>query len=86
MVIPLEFQLLRRSRTATEQRPADRVREHVVKIKVQLAEEADAGAAGMVDRKHRLRADLEIGADPYHPRIDRAGGDRTVAEIVGQRR
>src|SRR5262249_49260135 len=81
-----EFELLRRSRAAAEQRPADRGREYVVKIKVQLAEEADAGAAGMVHRKHVLNTDLEIAADPYHTRIDRAGGDRAIAEIVGHRR
>ena len=53
---------------------------------MQLAEEADAGAAGMVDWEHGLGTELEIGAGPYHPRIDRADGDRAIAEIIGHRR
>ena len=62
------------------------VREHVVEIKMQLPEDADAGAAGAIDRHLRLEADLEIAADPDHARIDGAGGDEAVAEIVGDRR
>jgi len=50
---------------------------------MQLAKEADAGPTGTVDREHRLGPDLEVGANPYHARIDRPGGDRAVAEIVG---
>ena len=45
--------------------------EHVVEIKMQLAEDADSGAAGAVDRNLRLKADLEVAADPDHARIDR---------------
>src|SRR5215831_11349912 len=81
-----EFELLWRSRAAAEQRPADRCREHIIEIKMQLAEETDAGAAGVIHWDHRLSTHLEIGADPDHTRIDRAGGDRAIAEIVGHRR
>jgi hypothetical protein len=81
-----EFDLLRRSETAAKQRPADRGRKHVVKIKVQLAEEADAGPTGAIDREHRFSPDLEVSAHPYHARIDGSDGDRAVAEIVGNGR
>jgi hypothetical protein len=83
MTMPVEFELLRRCRAATEQRPTNRGREHVVQIKMQLAQETDAGAAGMVHRDDGLRSDLEVSAHPDHPWIDRADGDRAVAEIVG---
>src|SRR5262249_61011352 len=82
MGVTSEFELLRRSRAAAKQRSADRGRENVVEIKMQLAEETDASAAGMVHRKHGLRADLEIGANPDHPGIDRTRGDRAIAKIV----
>ena len=66
-----------------QERPADRRREHVIEIKMQLAKKSDAGPACPVDRKHRLSPDLEIGADPDHARIDRSGCDGAIAEIVG---
>ena len=52
---------------------------------MQLPEEADAAAAVAIDGNHRLKAHLEIAPDPDHARIDRAGGDKAVAEIVRDR-
>src|SRR5262249_1077174 len=78
-----ELELFSCSRAAAEQRPADRRRKDVVEIKVQLTEKADAGAAGPIDRNHRLRTYLKITADPDHTWIDGSGGDRAVAEIIG---
>src|SRR5205807_408054 len=81
-----EAELLRRSRAAAEQRPADGGWEHVVKIKMQLAEDTDAGSAGAIDRNHRLKTDLEIVPHPDHAWIDRSGRESAVAVIVGDRR
>src|ERR1700693_1013671 len=81
-----EAKLAGRGRGAAKQRLSDGRREYVVEIKVQLSEHADAVAARGVDRDRRFQADLEIAADPDHARIDGAGGDKTVAEIVGNRR
>src|ERR1700679_316741 len=81
-----EAELAGKSRRAAEQRLSDRGREHVVEIKVQLPENADAGAAGAVHRHLRFETDLEVATDPDHARIDRAGGDEAVAEIIGDRR
>jgi hypothetical protein len=85
-VLLSEAEVPRRSRTTAEQRPADRGWEYIVEIKMQLAKEADAGAAGAVDREHRFSPDLEVSAHPDHARIDRSDGDRAVAKIVGHRR
>ena len=64
----------------------NRVREHIIEIKMQLAEEPNPGAAGAIDWKYRLCPDLKVCADPNHARIDRACRDRTIAEIVGNGR
>ena len=53
---------------------------------MQLAKEADAGPAGVVDWKYRLGADLEVCTHPDHAGVDRADSDRAVAEIVGDGR
>jgi len=53
---------------------------------MQLAEETDASPAGTVDREHRLRPDLKVSADPDYAGVDRAGRNRTIAEIVGDGR
>src|SRR5258708_30488211 len=73
-------------RARGEQRLPDRVGEYVVEIEVQLRHGTDARPAGAIDRDDRLKADLEIAADPDHPRIDRAGSDEWIAEIVGHGR
>ena len=58
-------------RLGAEQGLPDRSGEHVVEIKMQLAEHADAVAAGAVDRHLRLKSDLEVAADIDHAGIDR---------------
>src|SRR5579863_10055533 len=75
-----------RGRGTADERLSDRLREHVVEIEMELAEHADTAAARAVDRNDRLDTDLEIASDPDNARIDRAGGDVAVAEIVGGRR
>src|SRR6202035_5555808 len=79
-----ELELLRRGRRADEGL-ADGLGENVVEIKMQLPDHADAVAALGIDRNLRLKPNLEIAADPDHARIDGAGGDEAVAEIVGGR-
>src|SRR6516165_8171953 len=86
IMVASEAEFLWRGRIPAQQRSADRGREHVVWIEVQLAKEANAGPAGVVDREYRLGADLEICAHPDHARIDRSDGDGAVAEIVGDGR
>src|SRR6516164_5022687 len=86
MAAASEAKFLRRGRAAAEQRSANRCWEYIVEIKMQLAEKADAGPAGAVDREYRFGTDLEVGAHPYQARIGRSGGDRTIPEIVGDRR
>src|SRR5215469_3445183 len=85
-VLLSEAEFPRRSRTAAEQRPANRGWEYIVEIKMQLAKEANAGSAGVVDWEYRLGANLEVCAHPDHARIDRSDGDGAVAEIVGDGR
>src|ERR1700751_2867302 len=77
-----ECEHLRLRRTTADERLAVAFGEIVVEIGMDLSKEAYAGAAVAVDRNHRLEAHLEIAPYPDDPRIDRTGGDRTVAEVV----
>ena len=51
----------------------------------QLNNHADLMAGHAIDGNLRLRAELEVSTFVKHARIDRAGGDRAVAEVVGNR-
>src|SRR5262245_57759617 len=72
-------------RVAGEDRPADRRREDVVEIEVQLADHADAAAAGAVDRYDRLDAELEVLAGPQDARIDGTGRAEPRVECIANR-
>ena len=82
---PLECEHSRLRASRADQRLPVALGEDVVEIEMELPEEADAGAAVAIDWNHCLEAHLEIAPDPDHARIDRAGRDKAVAEIVRDR-
>ena len=82
---PLEVELSRRGASAAEERLSDCAREHIVEIKMQLSNDADAGPTLSIDRDNCLETHLKISADPDHTRVDCASRDGAVAEIVGDR-
>jgi hypothetical protein len=76
---------LRLRASPTDKRLPVGLGEDVVEIEVQLADDADPRAAVAIDGNYRLEANLVISPDPDHARIDRAGGDKTIAKIVRDR-
>src|SRR5438270_3533615 len=58
---------------ASEDRPAERMRENVVDVKMQLGDEADAVSALIIHRKDRLGGELHMLPGPDEAGIDRAG-------------
>src|SRR5271155_1229703 len=70
---------------AAKERLPDGRWEHVVEIKMQLAENANPRSTGAVDRYHRLEPDLVGASDVDETGIDGASGGVGIAEIVGDR-
>src|SRR5262249_13090601 len=72
---------LRRPQHAVERSPGEHIRPDVVEVEVDLAGKADAALAPLVrgiegvtvDRDHRLESELDVPAEPDHPRVDAAG-------------
>src|SRR3954452_5499255 len=69
---------------ASEDGPAERMRENVVDVEVQLRDKADAVAAALVHRKNRLGGELDMLPGPDEAGIDRPG--RAAAAGPGRRR
>src|SRR6516162_4544018 len=69
-----------------EDRLADAVRVDVVKIKVQLRNDADICSALPVDRYQRLNAELKLVADPKNTGADGAGRHPARGQRIRHRR